>query len=426
MAESNRNMLILKSVDYILQERLSSFNSWIASLKKSRSSFDSFQYSDGTIREALDHFFYFIEEEREQTQKQLVMADWRKTVVDLKTDIQKRLVDYQKELVNIGKEVTACEKKLSHSKEKLEKYIENRNKFVELNDDKGDSTRIQVYKESNDDKRKGMEDHIKKYEKEIKENIRSLLYTMSIRDQIVCACRRAHERLDLECKKTLGTTLRHFVHRERESLQARETQLSKLEQAVELIDEEKDVTNFIIKNKSNEEPLIFYSQALNHLGNIEPKIQRLSEGGRISDIGKNRSRGSSSASININDLPSDDSDSIPSSPTSTNDSRPQSPEIMDDCDKEGNNDRNNDITKITDLIAHNKLIDDTITYFGAIFYMKKEDVSTNNNITVDEAIKWLNNTVKTQNGRTVFATSLNTFRSKKVFFFYQIYSFLFK
>jgi hypothetical protein len=60
--EVNKDILILKSFETIVQERMHSFSLFLGGLNKIRSSFDMFQYSSGTMRQALDAFFVYIEQ----------------------------------------------------------------------------------------------------------------------------------------------------------------------------------------------------------------------------------------------------------------------------------------------------------------------------------------------------------------------------
>jgi hypothetical protein len=67
------------------------------------------------------------------------------------------------------------------------------------------------------------------------------------------ASRRAHQRLDKDCKKAVAVTFRKFIVRERESAIARETVLAKLESAVNNIDVDGDLDDFIIQHRQGDE-----------------------------------------------------------------------------------------------------------------------------------------------------------------------------
>ena len=90
-------------------------------------------------------------------------------------------------------------------------------------------------------------------DKDIKESVQCLLKALSARDQVLLASRRAHQRLDKDCKKAVAVTFRKFIVRERESAIARETVLAKLESAVNNIDVDGDLDDFIIQHRQGDE-----------------------------------------------------------------------------------------------------------------------------------------------------------------------------
>jgi hypothetical protein len=57
-----KNIMMLKSCEHVLEERLYAFNKFLDSLSKTRMSFDAFQTSEGSLRQALDALFVFIEQ----------------------------------------------------------------------------------------------------------------------------------------------------------------------------------------------------------------------------------------------------------------------------------------------------------------------------------------------------------------------------
>lgn len=62
--QCSKNILMLKSFEHVLEERLVAFNKFLDSLSKTRTSFDAFQSSEGSLRQALDALFVFIEQVR--------------------------------------------------------------------------------------------------------------------------------------------------------------------------------------------------------------------------------------------------------------------------------------------------------------------------------------------------------------------------
>lgn len=183
------------------------------------------------------------------------MSEVRKAVAELKSDATRKLSDYQKEAVNAEKEIVLAERKLLKSKDALEKSTEARARSNEAAD-------------SNSARAKELNEAVFKAEKDIRDDISSLLRVLRNKDQILSASRRAHQKLDKECKKTLALALKKMLHREKESFEARMETLRKFEQAVEGIDVEADSNDFVDKYISTEGCLVLQSQALSILGDL--------------------------------------------------------------------------------------------------------------------------------------------------------------
>lgn len=92
--QCTKNIQVLKSFESLLDERLLAFNRFLDALSKSRASFEAFQGSEGTIRQALDALFVFVEQELQQARQQLALGDLRRFVADVKIDVHKRSQDY--------------------------------------------------------------------------------------------------------------------------------------------------------------------------------------------------------------------------------------------------------------------------------------------------------------------------------------------
>ena len=60
--EISKDILLLKSMETVLQERHQSFTSFINAISKARPSFDNFQYADGSLRQGLDSLFVYMEQ----------------------------------------------------------------------------------------------------------------------------------------------------------------------------------------------------------------------------------------------------------------------------------------------------------------------------------------------------------------------------
>lgn len=117
-----------------------------------------------------------------------------------------------------------------------------------------------------------MEELISKQEKEIRDNVRDLLATLSHRDQIYTASRRAYQKLNKECKLIIYTTLKKIIEREKDALIARQRVVDKLEEKVNAINIDLDEAEFIqshISDYPNQGELILHSQALSILGDIQ-------------------------------------------------------------------------------------------------------------------------------------------------------------
>lgn len=112
---------------------------------------------------------------------------------------------------------------------------------------------------------------IARSDKDIKDGIQSLLNALTARDQILVASRRAYQKLDKECKKMVAVTFRKLIIREREAAAARETVLAKLESAVDAIDVDADLEDFIMQHRQGDEgSLHCCRQALMVLGDLVP------------------------------------------------------------------------------------------------------------------------------------------------------------
>ena len=60
--EANKNIQVLKSFETILQERTQSYGAFFTAQGKYTPSFEIFQYCEGTLRQALDALFVFLEQ----------------------------------------------------------------------------------------------------------------------------------------------------------------------------------------------------------------------------------------------------------------------------------------------------------------------------------------------------------------------------
>lgn len=128
-------------------------------------------------------------------------------------------------------------------------------------------------------------------DKDIKDGIQCLLKALTARDQILVASRRAYQKLDKDCKKMVAITFRKLIIREREAAAARETVLAKLESAVDAIDVDADLEDFIMQHRQGDEgSLHCCGQALMVLGDLVPlETQNTSEIADPSSAARSRS-----------------------------------------------------------------------------------------------------------------------------------------
>jgi hypothetical protein len=275
--------MVLKSLENIMQERMQAYTQFLNTLSKVKSSFEVFHYCSGSLRQALDSFFLFIEQELQQARQQITLNDIRRTLSEVKVDAQKRLVDYQKEIINAEKEVTNAEKKLIRTKEQLEKHI-NWKEHVESEATNGNSRNSSIPKASpvretsrSIERVRDSEELSLRYEREIKDDIRAISRALTVRDEVMVASRKAYQNLDRDCKRAIGQSLKKLITRERETNAARNAILDKLEATVNSFDVEGDITEFIITSRQPDSALILQSQALNILGDLNPNIDRNSK-----------------------------------------------------------------------------------------------------------------------------------------------------
>jgi hypothetical protein len=128
-------------------------------------------------------------------------------------------------------------------------------------------------------------------DKDIKDDIQCLLKALTVRDQILVASRRAYQKLDKDCKKMVAITFRKLIIRERESSAARETVLAKLECAVDAIDVDADLEDFIMRHRQGDEgSLHCCGRALMVLGDLVPlEAPNASESADITSAARSRS-----------------------------------------------------------------------------------------------------------------------------------------
>jgi hypothetical protein len=466
--EADRNVMILKSFETILQERIQAHERFLGGFSKTSSIFEHLQSCDGSMRQAYDSLYVFIEQELQQARQQLVMGTVRKQLTEIKVNTQKRLNDYHREVANGEKEVQNAEARVAKAKQALARLAEQQERLRSRSESfstYGDSgandidenvfttpaalaaaeradapasnkrsarsveASFQEYQRGKAlEKIKGLEEDMSKVESDIETSVRALLRAINKRDGVHVASRRAHQRLDFECKVTVKNTLQSFVEREKESIQARVQSLEKLETAVKGIDLDSDIAEFIAMHTvevgdytpgnsgdcSNDGPLVQSSQALSIIDDIM-------------FVGKDKEReeaeaGSQSSSISSSQQSTDEEEEEkkkkPEEATPDNMHTEIEAQLRElfaainggvggtvtpeeyglsrlDALPAGNNGPQDAIH-----YAHNFALSASLEQKAVPFYVEK-------------AVVKLGTLVKEQRGRDVFATVLNQYRSKK-------------
>ena len=373
--EINLHIAILQAFEMFMRERIQSFNSFLSSCNKSKVAYDTLSRSEGTLKSSFDCLFAFLNQEMQQARLQLLMDDTRRELNDFILDAQKSLIEYQKEQNNAEKEVLYNERKIKKSKEQLEKCIETKMKLemniqneinslsmVDRSSDRSPSPKLNNMSREKtlQSKFKEICEIISKCEDEMGDDIRSLINALSTRDKITCACRNAYQTLYLECKTTLSKTIRKIVNRERESLNGLDISLSKFEQQVNLIDVDSDAHEFICRNKSESDALLLSAQALIMLDDLANN--KYTNNKKVATFDNEQERMQQSLEITV--------------------------------------------TKLLNVIFYND-------QDGEVAADSSSSTSTDTNGYKD-AVTMLSNIVKSEQGRGIFTTVLNQFRSKKV------------
>lgn len=120
----------------------------------------------------------------------------------------------------------------------------------------------------NQSKNRDPDDPLVKANVEVRDSIKLLLRSIENRDSIQVASRRAYKTLNVDCRTAATSALRALVQRERESIEAKEQALQKLEAALAKVDVEKDVDDFAESFAREDDALVQCSQALSLIGDI--------------------------------------------------------------------------------------------------------------------------------------------------------------
>ena len=127
--ECSKNLVMLKSLEVIIQERVNSFSVFLASQSKIKTSFDVFRYTHGTLRQAFDALFVFTEQEMQQARQEANLEELKQVIMQCRIDSQKKMQEYQQQVLISEREVSLAEKKLKKSQSALQKLIEVKDKY---------------------------------------------------------------------------------------------------------------------------------------------------------------------------------------------------------------------------------------------------------------------------------------------------------
>jgi hypothetical protein len=89
-----KNILILKSLEGLLDERVTAFQKYFDIIQKSKNSYDIFHETNGSLRQALDTLFVFVEQELQQSRQQILLNDLKRLVSEAKVDAHRKANNY--------------------------------------------------------------------------------------------------------------------------------------------------------------------------------------------------------------------------------------------------------------------------------------------------------------------------------------------
>lgn len=182
ICELELNLKIIKSLESLVAERVNAFNSYLNGLMKAKPAFDEFQYCDGTIKQALDTLYLFVDQESQQTRLQLELSSLKQELTTFRTESQWRINDYKKQINNCDKDIVNYEKKLAKSKELFDKAWDSKQNLDKIEHDIRNGNfgrRIMQPRERWHEQVKEAEEAVHFYEKEIKDEIRYILMLLS-------------------------------------------------------------------------------------------------------------------------------------------------------------------------------------------------------------------------------------------------------
>jgi hypothetical protein len=311
--DANSNVLMLKTLESILSERMEGYRLLVQSLAKSKQHIDTLRglqkdMPESSLKSSFESLYSFIELEHQHAKQQLQFTDLKRILIEVKNDSQKRLAEYSSQIMVAEKDLTSMEKKVGKAMEKLDRSIDSRIKLDIAEKDEGIGSPLGSHKtlggfgssvsyfsttaksystgqskeQIKQDRIKEADDAITKCDAQLEEDKRALRQSIMNRDQVRSASRKAFQRLDKDCKSCLESALRKIVIRERESIDEKLGAITALESKVENIRCDADINKFIALKRCEGCDMIQYSQALNVISDNKrkkyPEIDDVKEG----------------------------------------------------------------------------------------------------------------------------------------------------
>eukprot|EP00605_Chrysophyceae_sp_TOSAG23-4_P000264 GSChrysophyteH1.ASY1.ANO1.305.1 assembled CDS len=298
---ANRNLKVLQSLELLVHERMQAHDRFLSGLGKVQNTFEQLQDCDGTMRQAYDALFVYIEQESQQARQQQILGELKQLLVDRRMDCNQKLNAFSREVENLDKDVRAAEKKLSKSKEIMNKLLETKSKMdtkdLDREKRRAMETSVGVFEDRMQniksdmraEKRKELTEQLTKAESDVATDIRVLRGAIRKQDDNHLLLRRAYQDVDVQSKNTIHTVLEKIVKREQESSEAKVETLEKLAMAVQNVNVETDIMEFIHQHATDDSDagdshgcLMLSSHSLTLLEDVMPQsVLNPSGGGSI-------------------------------------------------------------------------------------------------------------------------------------------------
>jgi hypothetical protein len=318
----------------------------------------------------------------------------------------------------------------------------------------GNSTYQEYQRGKTADKLKALQEAVAGAEIEVSDTVAALMRAITARDQVRAASRRAHQKLDRECKLAVKNTLTSLVQREKEGIQARIAALEKLESAVGNISVESDISEFISQHVEEEDtgpakadgPLVLSSQALSIIDRLvqqkEEWFSAASTGPEAAAAQQRHTGGNSSSATGLRPPVKPDGPDDPifkeiethlealfTAADNENSSNPTAGAAsarrasLSVSDSIGGQSRLTDPAAVTSVsyglirlestLSEDQLTPEGVGEYSYQFQLNASIEQKQQEYYVEKTVVKLGQVVTDQRGRDVFSTVLNRYRSKK-------------